>query len=127
MKFFILLFGVLLFLAGISLVFAPEFIFDFIETNQENLFVYYSAIGVRIIIGILFIFLAKESKYPLIIKALGYFFVMAAIFLIIIGQEGMQNLITSFTPIFKPYTFFVGLGTMAFSSFLIYAFIASKK
>jgi len=126
MKSIIILFGILLFLAGVSLVFAPEIIFDFMENNLENLLVYYSAIGVRLIMGILFISLAKESKYPWIIKALGFFFIFGAIFLVIIGQEGLQNLITSFIPIFKPYTVFVGLGSMGFGAFLIYAFLGQK-
>jgi len=127
MKLIIFLFGILISLAGVSLVFAPEIIFGFIETNQENLPIYIAAIGVRLILGILFVRLANESKYPLAIKILGIFFIFAAIFLMVIGQEGMQNLITSFIPIFKPYTLFVGLGTMAFSSFLIYAFLPSKE
>ena len=126
MKSIIILFGILMFLAGVSLIFAPEIIFGFIENNQEKLFIYLSAIGVRLLLGIFFLKLANESKFPLIIKILGIFFIFAAIFLIIIGQEGMQNLITSFSPIFKPYTIFVGLGTMAFSSFLIYSFMDQK-
>ena len=104
MKLIIILFGILMFFAGVSLIFAHEIIFGFIENNRESLSIYATAIGVRLIMGFIFVKMANESKFPLIIKILGFFFIVAALFLVFIGQEGLQNLITSFIPIFKPYT-----------------------
>ena len=127
MKLIILLLGILLILSGVSLLFAPEIIFEFLEKNKENLSLYISAIVVRLVLGILLIKSANESKYPVIIKILGFLFIIIAVIFIFIGRESFQDLISSLLPVFKPYGRIGGLASMAFGSFLIYAFSAQKN
>ncbi len=127
MKFIIKLFGILLLLSGISLLIKPEIIFGWIENNKENTLLYISAIVVRLVFGVLFIVAARASKYPGVIKFLGYLFIIAAIIFIFIGQESFQNFITSLIPDVKPFAPVSGLLSIAFGSFLIYAFSRNKE
>ncbi len=127
MKLIIKLFGILLLLSGISLLIKPEIIFGWIENNTENTSLYISAIVVRLVFGVLFIVAARASKYPGVIKFLGYLFIIAAIIFIFIGQESFQNFITSLIPDVKPFAPVSGLLSIALGGFLIYAFSRNKE
>ncbi len=81
----------------------------------------------RLVLGILFIVAAKESKYPVVIKIFGYLFIIAAIIFIFMGQGSFQDFITSLIPDVKPFTPVSGLLSIAFGGFLIYAFSRNKE
>lgn len=127
MKLTIKLFGTLMLLIGISLLICPEFILGWIEINMGSTSLYISAIVVRLVFGILFIIVAKESKYPGVIKFLGYLFIIASVVLVLIGQERFQDFISSIIPNVKPYAPISGLLVIAFGGFLIYAFLWNKE
>lgn len=116
-----------MFLAGVSLLIKSEIIIGWIENNLENTSLYISAIVVRLIFGILFIVAARESKYPGVIKFLGYLFVMAAIIFFFIGQEIFQDFISPLITEVKPFAPAAGLFSMGFGGFLIYAFSRNKE
>ena len=126
MKLIIKLLGILFLLIGISLLIKPEIIIGWIKDNVENTSLYISAIVVRLVLGILFIIAAKESKYPGVIKFFGYITIIAAIIFIFMGHERFQDSISSLIPVFKPYAPVIGLVGMAFGGFLVYAFPKSK-
>ena len=127
MKLIIKLFGILMLLSGISLLIKPEIIFGWIENKMENTSLYIFAIVVRLVLGILFIVAARESKYPGVIKFLGYLFIIAAIIFIFMGQESFQDFITTLIPDVKPFAPVSGLLSIAFGGFLIYAFSRNKE
>ena len=114
-------------LSGISLLIKPEIIFGWIENNMENTSLYIFAIVVRLVLGILFIVAARESKYPGVIKFFGYLFIIAAIILIFLGQESFHDFITSVIPDVRPFAPVAGLLSIAFGGFLIYAFSRNKE
>lgn len=127
MKLIIKLFGIFLLVAGISLLIYPELIIGWIEGNMENTSLYITAIIVRLVIGLLFVVTARASKYPTVIKFLGYLFILASIVLIYIGHVGFQHFITSVIPEVEPYAPLSGLLGMVFGGFIIYAFTKNKK
>jgi len=127
MKLIIKLFGILMLLAGISLLFKPEIIIGWMESNVENTALYISAIVVRLAFGILFIVVAKASKYPRVIKFSGYLFIAAAIMFMIMGQDNFQDFIIEFIPDIKPYAPVSGVLAIIFGGFLIYAFSKKKE
>lgn len=114
-------------LSGISLIIKPEIIFVWIENNMENTALYISAIIVRLVFGILFIVAARESKYPRVIKFLGYLFIITAIIFIFIGQDSFHIFITFLIPNVKPFAPISGILSIAFGSYLIYSFSRNKK
>lgn len=127
MKLVIKLFGILMLIAGISLLINPEFIIGWIEDYLEHRLLYISAIVVRFVFGILFLAAAKASKYPGVIKVFGYIFIIAAIILFLIGQVRFQDFITSLIPDVKPIAPVIGLLVIAFGSFLIDSFSKNKE
>ena len=127
MKLIIKLFGILILLAGISLLIYPDIIIGWIENNTGSTSLYITAIVVRLVFGILFIVAAKESKYPTVIKVFGYLFIIAAIIFMFIGQESFIDFITSIIPNVRPYAPVSGLLAIAFGGFLIYAFSRNKE
>ena len=64
MKLIVKLFGILLLFLGILLIINSEIIIGWIEDNIENTSLYFTAIVVRLVLGLIFIYVAKESKYP---------------------------------------------------------------
>lgn len=127
MKLAVKLFGILMFLLGISLLIKPEIIIGHIENNMENTSLYIFAIVIRLVLGILFIVTAKESRFTGVMKFFGYLFILAAIILIFIGQENFQHFISTLIPDIIPYAPLSGLLAMAFGGFLIYAFSGNKE
>ncbi len=122
MKSIIKFFGLLIILLGISILFNSEGLYDWAEKNIENIIFYISVIVARLVLGLSLIFAAKESKYSDAIKIFGYLTILGAVFVILIGHNGFQNLMNSLLPIFKPYAPVSSLIGIALGGFLIYAF-----
>lgn len=122
MKPCIKIFGILLILVGILLLFTPEIIFGFLESNKGTFWVYWLAIVVRLVLGAILILSAKESKHPLAVKIIGGMFVLAALIFLFMGQQNFQEFIATVLAVFNPYIPLVGMVSIAFGSFFIYAF-----
>lgn len=126
MKLFIQLFGGIAILIGIFIIISPETILGWMEENKDNTALYISAIAARLILGIIFILAAKESKFPVVIKILGFLFIVAAVVFVIMGQENFQNLLTTIMTELKPYSSISGVLSVVFGGFLIYGFRSSR-
>jgi len=127
MKLIVKLLGILMLLLGFSLLIKPEIIFGWLEDNMENTSLYFFAVVFRLGFGILLIIVAKESKYPGVLKFFGYLAVIAAIIFIFMGQKSFQNFVSSLIPEIKPYAAVIGLVAMVIGSFLFYVFTGHKK
>jgi len=127
MRLTVKLFGILMLLLGVLLLINPTIIIGWMEDNMESTSLYIIAIGVRLVMGILFIVAARESKYPSVFKFLGYLFIIAAIIFIFIGKQSFQDFISSLIPNVKPFARLGGLLGIAFGGFLIYAFSRNNE
>ncbi len=127
MIFTIRIFAWLMLLAGVSLIYDPKFIIGLIETNMESTGLYVTAIVLRLLIGILFILTAENSKFPRVLKVLGYLFVLAAVILLIAGRDDFQHFISYLIPGLNPYARISGLLALAFGAFLLYAYARRKS
>ena len=120
---FIIIFGSLILLAGLLLVVNPNIVFGFLQNNDDNLAIQVIAVSVRLIIGILLIKQSNVSRYPLAIEVIGWIFVIAGIFLAVIGRGRFRQLMSWVLTKFKAYGRIAGGIAMAFGGFLIYAFL----
>jgi hypothetical protein len=111
------------FLAGVIIICDPEIIFGLLRNNLEKVWLQVLAIGIRVIIGILLIQYAGESKFPTIIEILGWLSVAAAFTFIIIGRRQFLRLMSWAFSLLKPYGRVGGLFAMTFGGFLSYAFL----
>ena len=119
----IIFFGLVTFLAGVIIVVNPEIIFGLLRNNLEKVSLQVLAIGIRVVIGILLIQYASESKYPTIIEIIGWLSIAAAVTLSVIGRRHFLSLMSWAFSLLKPYGRVGGLFAMTFGGFLIYAFV----
>ncbi|NNF19320.1 MAG: hypothetical protein HKN61_06050 [Flavobacteriaceae bacterium] len=120
------LFGIAMLLAGLSLLILPDFLMDWISRHKQNTWLYSMAIVVRVVFGILFLIVAKQSRSPLIFQMFGFIFILGAIFLLFTGQDNFQHFISSMIPELQPYARVSGLLALIFGGFLLYALPGNK-
>jgi len=106
MTLLLIAFGVFMVAAGIALVIDPEFIFTLLRANRDKFELHAAAVLARLVLGILFIYKAGVSKYPLVIEFLGWLF-----------------LLSWALSLAKPFGRVAGILAVGFGSFIIYAFI----
>ena len=111
------------FLAGLIIVVKPEIIFGPLQQHIENVSLQVFAVGIRLIIGVLLILYAAESKFPTIIEILGWLSIAAAITFGVIGRRRFLGLMAWAFSLLKPYGRIGGLFATVFGGFLVYAFI----
>ena len=126
MRTIIKLFGVLFIVVGIWLLFAQLDIFNWLENNLTQPMLYYSVILIRLILGVLLIMAAKGSRFPRIIKILGYVAVVAALVMIFMGKVNFYEFFSAVIPKVKPFAPLSGLVGIGIGVFLIYAFSRKK-
>ncbi|ODB93647.1 hypothetical protein A3194_02890 [Candidatus Thiodiazotropha endoloripes] len=119
----IIIFGALILIAGLIILISPEIILDYIKNNQDKPWLHILAVTVRLILGIVLISQAAQSKYPLIIEILGWLSIVAAVVLTVVGRKGFHRLMAWALSIAKSYGRVGGLIATAFGLFLIHAFV----
>ena len=119
----IIVFGALTLLAGIVIVINPEIIFGFLRKKLDNLELHILAVVVRVVLGILLIYLSNVSKFPFVIEIIGWLSIVAAIFLGVMGRRNFKRLMSWALSLVKTFGRVSGAFAVAFGSFLIYAFV----
>ena len=119
----IIFFGLLTFATGLIIIVNPELIFGVLRENIEKLSLQLVAVGVRVLIGVLLIVYAGESRFPVIIEILGWLSLIAATTFGLIGRRRFQSLMTWALSLLKPYGRLGGLAAALFGGFIAYAFI----
>jgi len=123
MAFLIIIFGALTLLAGIIILINPEIIFRFLRGNLDKLSLHITAVVVRLVLGLLLIFQAEISRFPMIIEALGWLSIIAALTFAVTGRDKFVRLMTWALSLSVPFGRFGGVIAAAFGAFLIYAFV----
>ncbi len=119
----IVFFGLMVFLAGAIIVVKPEIIFAFLRDNLEKISLQVLAIGIRVVIGILLVQSANESRYPIIIEIVGWLSIAAGVTLGVMGRRNFLRLMSWAFSLLKPYGRVGGMLAMAFGGFLVHAFV----
>lgn len=119
----IILFGALIFVAGIVIIARPPLILDMIQSNGEKTWLYLSAIGARVILGVILIQQAAISKFPLLIEILGWISLVAAFLFTIMGRRRFTGMMYWILEKMKPYARVGGVFALIFGALLVYAFI----
>ena len=109
--------------SGLVLLVHPPLIIGFIERRDESAWLYAFGIGVRLILGLLLIQLAVQSRFPLVITILGWISLAAALSLAAMGFRRFTRFIRWIMEKVKPWSRWGGLFAVAFGAFLVYAFV----
>ncbi len=123
MTFLILIFAVLILLAGLVIVIRPEAVYNFLLENQAKLSLHIAAVVLRLGIGVLLLFQSSHSRFPLVIEIIGWLSIAAAIVLTLIGRHNFNRFVSWALSYVKPFGRIWGVLTGAFGAFLLYAFI----
>jgi uncharacterized BrkB/YihY/UPF0761 family membrane protein len=126
MKIILILFGVLLMIAGGIFLFSPEMLIIFLTENLHSPSLYIAAILGRLVLGILLLLTARHSRYPTVMKVVGVLAIIAAIIFMIIGQENFGNFMSSIVPFFKPYSAIGGIVVCLVGGLLVYAYSGKR-
>jgi hypothetical protein len=119
----IIIFGVLTVLAGTAILVDPEIIFGFLKKHIEKAELQVLAVVVRLALGVLLVYQADASGYPLAIEIIGWLSIVAAVFLALIGRNNFKRLMSWALSLEKPFGRIGGFIAACFGSFLVHAFI----
>ena len=124
MTLILITFGIMIATAGVVLLIAPALLWNFLEQNKGKPWILALAIGVRIILGLLLILSASESRFPLVIQVLGWVAIAAAVILAMMGKTRFEKLMEWVLRSVKPFARIGGLVAIAFGYFIAYAFLS---
>lgn len=116
-------FGVLTLVAGIVILYSPRIVFGFLRDHIENPFLQLVAVGVRLLLGALLLYLAGDSGFPLTIQVIGWLSILAAVFFAVIGRGRFIRIMNFALTVPDPYCRIGGLVAAGFGGFLVYAFV----
>ncbi len=120
MKIIIALFGVLICLAGLVILIAPEK-FKSVMNNWTGQPRFLFAVIVRIVFGAILLAEAANLKFPLAMKIIGGITILAAIAILLIGEKRMDRFIALWMRISDNVLRAWSILAFAFGGFLIYA------
>jgi hypothetical protein len=119
----VVLFGILMFLAGISLIIKPEIIFKVLRENSDKLWLYIGAVVMRLVLGMLLVYQAKVSKLPVTIEVIGWIAIFAALVILVMGRNNFKRLLSWAFALVEPFGRIGGVLALCFGSLLVYAFV----
>ena len=120
---FIVVFGLLICLAGMVIVFNPELVFGFLRKNCDKIEIHIAAVVVRLVLGLILIDQAAISKFPLAIEVIGWISIVAAVFLALLGRSNFIKLMRWALSPAAAIGRVGGLLASIFGLFLVYAFV----
>ncbi len=116
----IALFGIFISLACVIGLYSPSMIIEWVISLWKRKFVFYIAVGIRLVFGILFIIAAPESRFPLFFQFFGYLMIAAAVLLSVLGRGRISRLLNSLKHL-PPILFRLWLSVgILFGIFIVY-------
>ena len=118
-KMLIVLFGVLICLAGLTILILPEKFKNIMNrwTGQPR---FLFAVIIRVLFGALLLSEAANLKFPLAMKVIGAISILAAVVLLLVGQERMDRFIDWWMRMSDNLLRFWSIFAFVFGAFLIY-------
>ncbi|GAB6262498.1 hypothetical protein L4174_009015 [Photobacterium sp. CCB-ST2H9] len=110
------------FISGMGLILAaePRLILDFLAHHKKQLWLQIVAVVARLLIGYLLIEYADQSDYPLLVAALGWIAIIAALFLMTLGRANFKKLISWAVELSEIQGRAGGVFTALFGAILVY-------
>ena len=98
-------------------------IFGYLRNNLDKLKLHILAVVVRLVLGVLLIYQADVSKFPLAIEIIGWLSIAASIFLAAIGRRNFVRLMSWALSFIKNAGRIGGIVAVTFGAFLVYAYV----
>ncbi|NAW86473.1 hypothetical protein [Photobacterium halotolerans] len=120
MRLLIGLIGVAVAFSGLVIAAEPRLILDFIDRHKKQLWLHCAAVAVRLLIGYLLIEYADSTDFPLVVAAIGWISIIAAIFLLILGRGNFKKLISWAVDLNDNQGRLAGIFAALFGAFMVY-------
>ena len=119
----IYLFALLIFIAGLILLAIPALILDFMDKYADNPGLYIGAILGRLGIGILLLYMADLSRFPVTMTIIGWIAIAAAVVFAGIGKTRFVKMLRWIMKLVGPWARPFSAPVFLFAAFLLYAFV----
>ena len=103
MKLIILLFGLAIVATGLLMLWKPPVMADFLRRHAGSTHLHQAAIGDRLVLGIVLIGYADQSRFPLLLGILGGLSIAAAIVIAVLPGHKFEQLVRWATERFEGY------------------------
>ena len=121
---------IIIFLFGIAIcivcalgIYAPSRLIQAVIKNWNKTWGIYAAVIVRILLGVLLIIAAPETRFPVVFKTLGWLSIIAAIVIPFIGRTRLNRFMNWFTNLSPTLVRLWLLFGIVFGGFLIFSII----
>ncbi|QUJ68962.1 hypothetical protein KDD30_07820 [Photobacterium sp. GJ3] len=120
MRLMIGLLGVFIAFVGLIIAAEPRLILDFLSRHKKKLWLHGVAVAFRLLVGYLLIEFADSTAIPLVVAAVGWFAIIAAIFLLILGRANFKKLISWAVELNDAQGRAAGIIATLFGAFMVY-------
>lgn len=121
MKSIILLVAVLLLTTGVFILVKPMIVFGVMGAYSKSIKLQIFAVVFRLLLGVVLLASAHNSKFPLTFEVIGWLSIVAALVFSLIGRNKFMKLIEWAMTLVPRYGRFSGLFAILFGGFLGYA------
>jgi hypothetical protein len=104
-------------------VYATDKIWNIVNGAMEKDWVIYVAVIARLLLGAALIIVAPQSRFPLAFEILGWFAIVAAVLILIIGRDKLRRFVAWFQRFSQAMIRTWLLFGIAFGTFLIYGIL----
>ncbi len=117
----ILIFALFVLFAAVVILTSPSTVTQFLQKHHASKTIFGSAVAVRLVVGLVLVAEASQSRFPLTLEVLGWVFILAAIFLLAMRHHNFVRLIKWVLEKFDPYARIGGVIAALFGVFLLHA------
>ena len=123
MNILIILFGLfMVFMAGLMAL-SPKRFTDIMLQFSDSVWMHTGAVAVRIVLGIVLILIADQSRFPLALHIIGWIAIIAGVMIALVPHAKFTQLIRWAFDKLARYTRIAAIFAVLFGGFLIYAVI----
>jgi hypothetical protein len=122
MTILIIAFGALMAIAGIVIMIRPGAIVGLLAKYSAELSLHVLAVLVRLVLGVLLVYLAGQSKYPTVVAVIGWLSIIAAVVFALMGRNNFKRLMAWALIVARSMARLAGILAVCFGTFLAYAF-----
>jgi hypothetical protein len=120
---FIIIFAILICLAGFVIFINPKFVFGYLGKNSDKAVLHILAVVIRLMLGVFLIYQSDSSRYPHVIEFIGWLSIFAAAVFAVIGRKNFRSLMSWVLSKVDTLGRVGGVLAMAFGAFLVHSFI----
>ena len=123
MNVFVILFGLFIIVMAGFMALNPKRFTDIMLQFSDSVWMHVGAVAVRIVLGIVLILVADQSRFPMALHIIGWIAIVAGVMIALVPHAKFTQLIHWVFSKLARYTRIAAIFALLFGGFLIYAVI----